>query len=169
MQYKLTFYATIIIAISPLWATPPFERDPSVLETRGRDAVKRPIRSANMEAISLLTEVKPASKVANLDLPGDSVSGMVEQLDLPFQFCPPPHHRISLGPLRGFLDCCWRSHFFQLSLEKGAQWVQGLLTLQSRGRHFKQDGCGSKSDIKVWHSPHIFCPFLVCLKLTHLW
>ena len=37
---------------SPPWATPPFGRDPSVLEARGRHAVKRPMRSANIEARS---------------------------------------------------------------------------------------------------------------------
>ena len=32
----------------PPWANPPFGRDPSVLETGGQDAVKRPVRSANI-------------------------------------------------------------------------------------------------------------------------
>ena len=39
--------------ISPPWATPPFGRDPSVLEAGGRDAVTRPVKLKNTEVISL--------------------------------------------------------------------------------------------------------------------
>ena len=39
--------------ISTPWATPPFERDLSVLEAGGRDAVKRPVKLKNTEVISL--------------------------------------------------------------------------------------------------------------------
>ena len=46
------------------------------MESGGWDAVKRPVRVANMEAISVLNDEKPASKAAILILPGESVLGV---------------------------------------------------------------------------------------------
>ena len=58
----------------------------------GWDAVKRPVRVANMEAISVLNDEKPASKAAILNLPGKSVLGVdgTAGYTLPALSPPPP-------------------------------------------------------------------------------
>ena len=76
---------------TPSWANPPSRRDPAVLESGGWDAVKRPVRLANMEAISVLNDEKPTYKAAILNLPRNQLWGSMEPLGIPSQrfVCPP--------------------------------------------------------------------------------
>ena len=61
---------------TPPRATPPWRRDPSALESGGWNAVRRPMRFANMEAISVLNDENPDSRAASLNLPGETALGV---------------------------------------------------------------------------------------------
>ena len=90
---------------------PAFQAGPSVLESGGWDAVKRPVRVANMEAISALKEEKPASRAAILNLPGESAL-WIESAGDTFSALFPPLTDSPLGPFvvkEDFLTDCWRS------------------------------------------------------------
>ena len=75
------------------------------MESGGWDAVKRPARVANMEAISVLNDEKPASKAAILNLPGESILGVDGTVGytLPALF-PPPPPPFTDSPLGPFFD-----------------------------------------------------------------
>ena len=80
---------------------PTFQAGPAVLESGGWDAVKRPVRLASMEAISVLNdEEKSASKAAILNLPGESALEEDGTAGYTFPALFPPL-LIPLGSLRG--------------------------------------------------------------------
>ena len=58
----------------------------------GTDAMRRPVRLANMDAISVLKDEKPDSKAASLNLPGESALGEdgTSGHTFPDLFPPPP-------------------------------------------------------------------------------
>ena len=62
---------------------PALQAGPSGIGVWGWGAIKRPMRLANMETISVLNDEKPASKAAILNLPGESVLGKMELLGIP--------------------------------------------------------------------------------------
>ena len=80
---------------------------------RRGDAMKRPVRLANMEAISVLKDEKPASKAAILNLPGESGLGVDGTAGDTFPALFPPLPDSPLGPFvveEDFLTVCWCSH-----------------------------------------------------------
>ena len=69
---------------------PAFQAGPVSIGVWGRDTVKRPVRLANMEAISVLKDEKPASKAAILNIPGESGLGVDGTAGDTFPALPPP-------------------------------------------------------------------------------
>ena len=142
------------------WATPPSRRDSVVLESGGWNAVKRPVRLANMETISVLNLLpRPLFSTYR----GNQFWGYTgtARYTLPALFPPPPLLTPPWVPSlveEDLLTVCWRSHFFHIPWERGAQWGQGLSIQQERCRNFEHSGCGSKSGM---NESHFFWPFLL--------
>ena len=152
---------------------PALQAGPSGIGVWGWDAVKRPVRLANMEIISILMTKNLLPRPLFSTYRGNQFWGYngTAGYTLPALFPPPPPLLIPPGSLRGRrglltpkLTVCWSSHFFHISWERGGgggQRGQGLSIQHDRGRHLEHSGCGSKSEMKEWHRSHFIWPFLL--------
>ena len=96
--------------------------------------MKRPMKLANMEAISVLNDENPASRAASLNLPGESALGEDGTAAHTFPALFPPFADSPLGPFvveEDFFVDCWRSHFLHISWERGAVRAGTVLAAHS--------------------------------------